>query len=174
MRSLRPIFAFLAIAAIVAACGSPAASGGGPTATTPPEVTQPPATNGGGGGGGGGGGANGSVTYKISGDYAASGELPYVPVVSSFSNGGWTATFANEDAEQLIQINSVGGTLVIAYGDGKVAIVGTGASGCTINVTRNDSSGLAGDFRCPGVTGVNAATTASITVDFSGAFDGHP
>lgn len=181
MLPLRPLLACLAISALfVAGCSSPAASGGaptatsgagGPTATTPGEPTQPPATI---GGGGGGGGANGSVTYQISGDYTASGELPFVPLVSSFSNGGWTATFANENADQLIQINTIQGNLVVSFGDGKVAIVGTTVSGCTINMTKNDASGLAGDYHCTGAIAVDDTTSATINVDFSGAFEGHP
>jgi hypothetical protein len=181
MRPLRPLFLCLAISAtIIAACGSPAASGaGGPTATSgageatataPGEPTQPPPTT----GGGGGGGANGSVTYQISGDYTASGELPFVTQVSSFSNGGWTATFANESAAELIQINTIAGTLVVAYGDATVAIAASPTTGCTVNVTKSDSTGLAGDFQCSGPIAAKSATGTQINVTFSGAFSGHP
>jgi hypothetical protein len=184
MRSLRPLLACLAISAsIIAACGSPAASGAGsptattgqgePTATTPGEPTQPVATTDG-GGGGGGGGANGSVTYRISGDYAASGELPFVPLVSAFSTNGWQATFVNENTEQLIQINAVQGNVAVVYGDTKVAIVASPGTGCTINLTKSDSTGLEGDFDCSGAIAANSATGTPINVTFSGAFSAHP
>jgi hypothetical protein len=97
-----------------------------------------------------------------------------VPQVSSFSNAGWLATFAKEGAEELVQINTVGGGLAVVYGDTKAAIAGGADSGCIFNITQNNAGGLAGDFRCSGIMGVINATATQIQVDFSGTFQSHP
>lgn len=186
MRHARPFFALLAISAITVACSSPGSGsnaqsdggGGGGGATATP--------NGGGGGeatatpdgGGGGGGANGSVTYRISGDYETSGELPFVPLGLSLfdsANGGWVAYFAEEqEGSALIQMNTIPTSLIVNYGDGTALVVGTEELGCRFSFSKNDGSGLAGSFECNGLQGFMNASGAAITVDFSGEFEGHP
>ena len=189
MRHPRPYLALLATAAITMACsGPPGSSGGGESQGGEPSTGSQPsqATASGGGGGGGGGGANGSVTYEITGDYQASGELPFLPApISQWveSAGGWVASFANQSGEgAVIQINSQAaeGTTgqIFVYGDGKVIMtaVSTPDSGfdCTFNFTKNDSSGLAGDLDCKSALGADATTGAQKHLQVTAHWDAHP
>jgi hypothetical protein len=146
-------------------------------------TTQPVTTNSegyhplettGGGASGGGNGANGSVTYEITGDYTTSGSLPFVPLISTFANGGWVAIFGQDTGDTVFQINSIPGTEIVNYGDSQIAVPGTRSDGCTIDFTENDAAGLVGTFECHGVVTALSQTGAAATVDFSGEFDAHP
>ncbi|MEO6060167.1 MAG: hypothetical protein ABIQ05_09410 [Candidatus Limnocylindria bacterium] len=193
MRHPRPFLALLAVAALTVACSStggesPGQSngggGGGGEATATPdgggEATATPA--GGGGGGGGGGGANGSITYNISGDYEASGELPFLALGLSTwieSEGGWVANFAQESGEgAYILMNTQTRGQILTFGDGTVVIAAASGEStgydCTFNMTRNDSGGLSGSMECNDIFGSNATTGALITVDISAEWDAHP
>lgn len=186
MRHLRPFLALLAMAALIAACstpggGSPDESNGGGEATATPdggggEATATP------GGGGGGSGANGSITYNISGDYEASGELPFLALGLSTwieSEGGWVANFAQESGEgAYILMNTQTSGQILTFGDGTVVIAAASGEStgydCTFNLTKNDSGGLSGSMECNDIFGSNATTGALITVDISAEWDAHP
>ena len=165
MRSLRlPLAAFVVFAVAVACSSSKGGSPGGGSEASPPAAT--------GGGVVGGGSANGSVTYHISGDYTASGELPFVPEASRFANGGWSATFS-KGGDTIVAINSIPGNEIVNYGDPQVAVP-AGGDDCTIDITQNDSAGLVGTFDCRGLSTAHSQTGQPITVDFNGAFEAHP
>jgi hypothetical protein len=188
MRHLRPHLALLAMAALIAACSGPpgSSSGGeGSQGGEPSTGSQPSqAASSGGGGGGGGGGANGSITYELTGDYQASGELPFlVGGVSQWvdSAGGWVANFANTDGTAYILLNTQAaeGTpgQIFTFGDGKVILAaGSGETGmgCTFNLTKNDSSGLSGNLDCTAAIAADATTGAQKHVKVHAEWDAHP
>lgn len=186
MRHLRSFAALLTIAAITVACGSSSSSGesqgaGPSTGSQPSQAAASP-----GGGGGGGGGANGSVTYEISGDYTASGELPFLANGVSLwveSAGGWVANFANQSGEGaviLINTQAAEGTQgqIFTYGDGSIILtaVSTPDSGfdCDFTLTKNDSSGLVGDLHCNTALGADTTTGAQKHVQVTAHWDAHP
>jgi len=161
MRQLRPYAALLAIAAVIVACSSsPGASSGGQGG----GASQPGTST------GGGGAANGSVTYEISGGYTRSGELPWVPERSVFTNGSWYMSFA--DASGTGKIILVISTPGIIFGNTEIAIPDGIEPACTFTFTRQDANGAAGSFDCHGLQGVKSNTT-TVSVDFKGSFDGH-
>jgi hypothetical protein len=185
MRHPRPYLALLAIAAITAACSAaPGSSSGENQPSTGSQPSQAAASSG--GGGGGGGGANGSVTYEITGDYQASGELPFLANGVSVwieSAGGWVANFANQSGEGaviLINTQAAEGTegQSFTYGDGSIVLtaVSTPDSGmdCTFNLTKNDSSGLSGDMDCNSAIGADTTTGAQKHVKVTAHWDAHP
>ena len=187
MRHLRPYLALLAIAAMTAACS--AAPGSNSSGENQPSTGSQPsqaAASSGGGGGGGGGGANGSVTYEITGDYQASGELPFLANGVSVwieSAGGWVANFANQSGEGaviLINTQAAEGTegQSFTYGDGSIVLtaVSTPDSGmdCTFNLTKNDSSGLTGDMDCNSAIAADTTTGAQKHVKVTAHWDAHP
>jgi hypothetical protein len=183
MRHLRPYLAVFAIATIAAACSSgPGSSSGGDGSQAAGE-SQPAASTG--GGGGGGGGANGSMTYEITGDYEASGELPFVPAISIWdpTPEGWVAYFGtNDTGSEIIQINtqSAEGTSgqIWNFGDGVALIVATSdpgsGSGCTFTLTKNDATGTAGSVECSSAiySDINSGATGHVQV--SAEWDAHP
>lgn len=171
MRHLRPITAILAIAAVTVACGGPAGASAGEEASQGAGASQPVASS---GGGGGGGGANGSVTYQVSGGYSRSGELPWVPLASTFTDGIWYLAFADTSSgenQDTLVISGAGGTKVVVFGNNEFGITGGVEPACTFNFTRQDASGAAGSFDCHGVMGIKADGTL-VQVDFKGTFDG--
>jgi hypothetical protein len=185
MRHLRRCLALLAVAVITAACSaSPGSSSGGDG--QPSTGSQPSQAAASSGGGGGGGGANGSVTYEITGDYEASGELPFLAGgISQWveSAGGWVANFGNQSGEGaviLINTQAAEGTTgqIFTYGDTSVVLtaISTPDSGfdCTFNLTKNDSSGLAGDLDCNSVIAADATTGAQKHVKVTAHWDAHP
>ncbi len=185
MRHLRQFTALLAIAAITVACGtSPGASSGGESSqgSEPSSGSQPSQAAASTGGGGGGGGANGSITYEITGDYEASGELPFLAGgISTWieSEGGWLANFAEASGgTAAILLNTATSGQILTYGDGTVIIAATSAAtsgfDCTFSITKNDSSGLTGSMECNDILAANATSGAQLTVDISAEWDAHP
>lgn len=182
MRHLRPILALLVISAIMVACSSPGGGSSGPSSEASSGAIQPGASQAtassdgdGGDGGGGGSGANGSITYEISGDYTASGELPFIPLgLSLFVDGGWLAYFGETGGDTIIQISTNPDGLIASFTSPQVSAAGTEDNGCDFNITKNDSSGLAGSFECHDVLGFTTGTVTQIRVDFRGDFDAHP
>jgi hypothetical protein len=184
MRHLRPFAALLTIAALTMACSGPPGSSSGGESSQAGGASQPAASSG--GGGGGGSGVNGSVTYEITGDYQASGELPFLAGGISLwveSAGGWVANFANQSGEGaviLINTQAAEGTQgqIFTYGDGSVILsaVSTPDSGfdCTFDLTKNDSSGLVGDVHCNTALAVDATTGAQKRVKVTAHWDAHP
>lgn len=181
MRHPRPHLALLAMAAIITACSSPSSSGGESQGSEPSTGSQPSqaaAST----GGGGGGGANGSITYEITGDYEASGELPFLAGgISTWieSEGGWVANFAQASGgTAAILLNTATNGQILTYGDGTAIIAATSDpnSGfdCTFNMTNNDSSGLAGSMECNDIPAANNTTGAQLTVDINAEWDAHP
>ena len=174
MRNLRPIIGFLAIAAITVACSTPGASSGGqqsqaPGASQRTGASEPAAST----GGGGGGGANGSITYQITGDYTASGELPFIPVASSFASGGWAAYFADTNGK-VIQLNTDPGIALFGFGENTHVVSGVKGANCTFNFTKNDSGGLAGSMECHDTQLLTNATGALGKVNVNAHWDAHP
>ena len=193
MRHLRPFPVLVAVAVIGAACSgsSPAASSAGSPsqaaqqsqASSPSQgatASQPAASA-----GGGGGGANGSMTYEISGDYQASGELPYVTFASSWIEqaGGWVAYFQTTDTNSaVIQINTqaAAGTpgQIWNFSDGKVLVIATSdpgsGTGCTFTLTKNDASGTEGQLACTSAPMTRLDTGASGRVKVTAHWSGHP
>ena len=178
MRHLRPITAILAIAAITVACGGPPAASAGGQSSQGSEASQgagasePVAST---GGGGGGGGANGSVTYQITGGYTRSGELPWVPLASTFADGTWYLAFTDTTGggnQDVLAITGAGGSNVVVFGNSDFSIAGGIEPACTFNFTRQDASGAAGSFDCRGVMGIKSDSSL-VQVDFKGNFDGH-
>lgn len=186
MRHLRPFLALLVISAITVACSSPGGGstaesdgGGGGEATATPDGGGGEATATPDGGGGGGGGANGSITYEISGDYDASGELPFVPLGLSLfdsSTGGWVGYFAEDSANSIIQINTQAAGQIINFGDGTAVVIGVSdadsGSGCAFTMTKNDASGLAGHVECTSAQLLAGDGTMG-QVNFNAQWDAH-
>lgn len=187
MRHLRPFAALFAIAAVTVACSGPPGSSSGGESSQGGAASQaaslPAASS---GGGGGGGGANGSITYEITGDYQASGELPFLAGGVSVwvdASGGWVANFGNQSGEgAVILLNTQAGEgttgQVFTYGDGSVILtaISTPDSGfdCTFTLTKNDSSGLIGDAHCNTAIAVDATTGAQQHVQVTAHWDAHP
>ena len=179
MRHLRPHLALLAMAALIAACSGPPGTspgaqsqGGGPSTGSQPS--QAAASS-----GGGGSGANGSVTYQITGDYTASGELPFQPLASVFDSNtkGWSASFAETTgATTVVSLTTVSQGQIFSFGDGTAVVIGVGessaGSGCTFTLTKNDASGLSGHVECTsaGVVQPSGTGKAHLTADW----DAHP
>ena len=187
MRYLRPFTALLTMAAITAACSaSPGSSSGGDGQPSTGSQPSQAAASAGGGGGGGGGGANGSITYEITGDYQASGELPFLAAGVSMwieSAGGWVANFADPDGNGtsyiLLNTQAAEGTpgQIFTFGDGSIILAaGSGETGmgCTFNLTKNDSSGLSGDLDCTSAIAADATTGAQKHVKVHAEWDAHP
>jgi hypothetical protein len=180
MRHLRPHLALLAMAALVCACsGPPGSSSGGESQGNEPSTGTEPSQAAASSGGGGGGGANGSVTYEITGDSEASGELPFQPLASAFDSNtkGWSAAFADTtDATTVVSLITFSQGQTFSFGDGTAAVVGVGesgaGSGCTFTLTKNDASGLSGHVECTsaGVVQQSGTGTAHLTADW----DAHP
>ena len=185
MRHLPLSTALLAMTAIAVACSSPgSSSNGGASQAASSEgagASQPAASS---GGGGGGGGANGSVTYEISGDYKASGELPFLAGGLSLwveSAGGWVANFSNPsggDTVVLINTQAASGTpgQIFEFGNGEILVTATSAEGsaCTFTLTKNDSSGLTGDVKCTDTLAIDNSTGAQKHVQLTAHWDAHP
>ena len=173
MRHFRPITVLVAIAALAAACSAPAASSSAQTsqaaqASQGANASQPAAS-----GSGSGGGVNGTLTFEISGGYTRSGDLPWVPLASTFTNGAWYLTFGDSNgANEVVIINGTAGSFVVAYGNSDIAITGGVDPACSFTFSRQDASGAAGSFDCHGLPGIKTDGT-SVQVDFKGSFDGH-
>ena len=186
MRHLRLATALLAMTAISVACSTAGSSSGGASQAASSQgaaASQPAAST---GGGGGGGGANGSVTYEITGEYEASGELPFLAGGISLwvdSAGGWVANFANQSgggAVILINTQAAEGTpgQIFVFGDGTVSLSaasGEGSGfGCTFTQTKNDKDGLKGDLECSSALVVDNNSGAQKKVHVVAHWDAHP
>lgn len=184
MRHPRPFAALLTIAAITIGCSAAPGSSSGGEASQGGGASRPAASTGG-GGGGGGGGANGSMTYEITGDYEASGELPFLAGGVSLwmeQSEGWVAYFSTGEANAaVIQINtqSADGTpgQIWNFGDGTAIVIATSdagsANGCTFDLTRNDSSGTEGSLECSSALFSTIDGTENGTVRVSAEWTGH-
>jgi hypothetical protein len=177
MRHVRPILALVVISAIAVACSSPGAGSSGPSSGASSDASQGAASQPAASTGGGGAGANGSITYRISGGYTASGELPYVALgVSLFDTGqgGWVAYFgASTGGGAVIQLNTSPNSIA-NFGDGTIVVIGTKATGCTFTFDKNDSGGLKGKVECHGTQGFKVSDSSPVTVDFTANWDAHP
>jgi hypothetical protein len=189
MRHLRLTTALLAMTAIAVACSSAGNGSNGEAsqaASSQGAGASQPAASTGGGGGGGGGGANGSITYEITGEFEASGELPFLAGGLSQwveSAGGWVANFSDPsgNGEKLILLNTQAGEgtpgQIFVYGDGKVLLTaasGETGLGCTFNMTKNDATGLAGDLECSSAIVVDNNSGAQKKVHVTAHWDAHP
>jgi hypothetical protein len=189
MPHLRLITALLAVAAITAACSSTqnATSGGQSQGSQPSTGSQPSqaAASSGAGGGGGGSGANGSITYEITGDYEASGELPFLAGGISLwveSANGWVANFADPaGGGAVIALNTQEGQTIsqgLTYGDGSVTVIAASDAGsgsdCTFTLDKNDPDGLKGSVDCSSALAVDNNNGSQKDVTFNAQWDAHP
>lgn len=146
MRSTSSLLALLAVALVAIACGGTGSAT--PAATQAPLATLPP----------GGGGANGSITYTISGDMTASGDMPFVPSLSVFSASanGWVASFTTQSSGDAIALTTQAAGQVFNFSSPDGSVVGTSdpasGNGCTFTMTQNDAAGLAGTLACTSAT----------------------
>ena len=117
------------------------------------------------------------VHYLINGGlYSAEGIADFDRARSTFAGTGWVADFSSVDGTHL-QIRTHSGALAIDFSDASYGTSATVASGCTINMTRNDATGFAGIFTCHALPGVYTASGVQggepTTADFSGSFEAH-
>jgi hypothetical protein len=90
----------------------------------------------------------GTVTYVITGDYSATGELPFVPASSSFDQDGATSlvfcsgscTYQDSSAFLIISF----GPDEVRFENGEVLMQVV----CTFTFTRQTEIGAAGEFAC--------------------------
>lgn len=202
MSRVSNLLAASVVVLLVAACGSSAVSPseGGPDATDPPAATQPggatPGTNatdppeasdppvatpGSGGGGGGstdlapaipdGTALNGTATAEVSGDrsftFQASG--------TGFVDGGFASVLyldAAAGGSIQVTISGVEGSAGIAITSETFATGGAAGEDCEVTLSRNDPSGIEGEFRCSDLPAIEGAT--SLTVDARGTFSMQP
>lgn len=134
------------VALVLVACSTPATFAPSPTpvatprptpvATTPaPSPTQSTA-------------GPGSVTYVITGDYSATGELPFVPASSSFDQDGATSlvfcsgSCTYQDSSAFLFISFDPDEVRFENGEVQFEVV------CTFTFTRQNEIGVAGEFAC--------------------------
>ena len=167
MRRRRLIFVSLVLVAFTGACSSttpgaatqlpvggqspagtpPAVVSQPPATTKPPGATQPPPSTPGG---------KGSIKYQMSGEYTASGELPYAPNPGSYfaagEGGGWLVLFAKDPQSRTdyLWLNTMASGQEVQYGErgATLDVLGSSIMGCTFRMTTNDASGLKGDVVC--------------------------
>jgi hypothetical protein len=178
MRHLRPHLALLAMAAIIAACsGPPGSSSGAESQGSEPSTGSQPSQAA--ASGGGGSGANGSITYDITGDYEASGELPFLAAASVFDSNtqGWQASFAASGGSgTVISLTTVSQGQVFSFGDGTAVVIAvsesSSGSGCTFSLNKNDASGLSGHVECSSAGVVQQSGTGKVRL--TADWDAHP
>lgn len=161
----------LVLAACASPAGSPGASGGGEPSSAAGSEAPAGSDDGSGGGGGGGGSASGSLVYDISGDYSASGELPYQSIMGGYLDlqGVTYLPFAEtESSDEVAFITLSDEQNIFAFGNGEFSVP---AADCDWNVTRNDATGAAGSFECTDAMGIHVGEQTFVTVDISGSFD---
>jgi hypothetical protein len=94
----------------------------------------------------------GSVTYAITGDFSATGELPFVRESSSVDQAGTTSlvfcsrscTYQDASAFLLFELGAEGGE--VRFDDGDVLLLYVA---CDFTFTRQDEIDVAGQFSCP-------------------------
>ncbi len=185
----RAALAFALVALLsVAACGGGGGSGdasgdggaqdGGGAAATPAgqEPTTAPAA---------GGGdddvpviADGTYTagtahIEVTGDKSMTVDAPLVPGASSTASGSTLLMFLLGEGEAAVTltvaVNADPGP-AISLASATVFTAGGGDEGCRFRFTRNDASGVAGTFACPGLEGMSAGGAEQATVDVNGTF----
>ena len=164
MRNLRTMGSALAVAVLIAACGSSAGptattggGGGGGGATAPaatePTATEPTATQDGGqpgataaGGGGGGGGAN-SVHFEITSSLLnKSGDLPFVGGASVFAGDLNTSlSFSNAATTDVLGVLIVQGHVAVSYSASGDTVAGPVCTSTDVHV---DGTSASGSFDC--------------------------
>jgi hypothetical protein len=171
MRTMRILIAVAALSLIAVACGDD----DGATTTQPDGSNGTVATTTATTAGSSGSGSGGTEGSEISGDYETSGEFPFIPLASAFSNGGWSATFGVDGSDAILVMNTIPGSLTVSYGDTEVVITAIEAAGCNFDLDQNDANGLVGSFACSSAAiGFRSQSGAIITVNFSGEFAAHP
>jgi hypothetical protein len=125
------------------------------------------------------------MTYEITGDHEASGEVPFVAGGVSLwieQSEGWVAFFGTTDADAVvIQINTQAaeGTpgQIWNFGDGTAAVTGTSdpgsGTGCTFTLTKNDASGTEGSVECSSAIVTNLTTGTVGHARVSAEWTGH-
>jgi hypothetical protein len=169
-----------ALGLLLAACGGDDDSSSGGDGTTADAASESDA-----GGDGGDGGVeitdeNGSITFEISGDVSASGDLPFFAIEAGGASlsmwddaqGGWVAYFGEGgDSQEVIQLNTTPGSEIINYGDGTLLVSGTSQSGCTFDFSQNDADGFKGTVDCTGLIAFDGDEQK--TANMTASFDGH-
>jgi hypothetical protein len=129
---------------LLTGCASPAALEPSPTVVARPSPTplltpsaMPSAA------------APGSVTYAVTGDYSATGDLPFIPTSSSYDQNGpsqlvfCSGSCTYEDSSAFLIIGPTFGSDV-RFENAEVMLNGA----CEFTFTRQDESGVAGQFTC--------------------------
>jgi hypothetical protein len=194
MGSIRSMLALVAIAAVVVACGgssgtaAPKATAAASAASGGSDVEASAETEGSGdsdtGGGSSGGDASipkigdasyksGTANVKISGEKSLDlqGEISENGALTI--GGATVLQYALPTEGGFIQISFLqdeSSTSGIALADGDFILAGTWGEDCDVKVTRNDGSGLAGDFVCKGLTGADSKLAKAYQVDMTGSF----
>jgi hypothetical protein len=182
MRSIRSYFVLLVLTTLIGACGG--APGGGPSTgpatqspsalatqtpapllTPAPGVTPPLASVPIAGGN--------SLTYDITGEYEASGSVPFDPEASILAQdgNGWIAYFGTQSGDINLRVSTRPDKLGIEFRDGEFVVVGNGdpsaTNDCTFNTTENDASALVGSAECKHATvHPNGATFVNMKIQW--------
>jgi hypothetical protein len=190
---LRTAGALAALVLVAAACGDDdggSSSDGDTTDTTAADAGEtattdasPGDTSGGGGGGTEFTGENGKITYEITGDYEASGEMPFAYVAAGSvmaastwlpDQSGWSAFFSKGgDSQEIIQLNTTEAGTIFNFGNPEVSVTGVKESGCTFTFDQNDENGFKGTVECTATPLVLIADAKTGTADVSATFEGH-
>jgi hypothetical protein len=188
MRRLRLVFLLLVTLAFLGACASTTpgagtqppvvsqAPAGAPSTVVsqPPIATQPPAASPGG---------KGSISYQITGEYTASGELPYTPHDGSYftagEGGGWLVLFAEDPQSRTdyLWLRTRESSQEIQFGAGGATVDVLGSSnlhGCAFTSTKNDASGLTGNAVCTKAELWKDEGRTVLKITFSAQWDAQP
>jgi hypothetical protein len=169
MRHLRPGSSLIAVAILLAACGSGAGPGSGSTPGTQ-------ATQGGGGetpGTGGGGGidtANGKAHVDFTGPNPKTDDLGFVPLASHFGGTDETIlTFSNPGSSSALSVTWTAGQVAASYTSLDLTVTGTDCTGSS-NVQGSSASG---SFDCTTVIVILKSGATSQEGELKGTFDAH-
>ena len=164
------------LAVLVSACGGNAGSSAAPSVdggTQPSEAATSPDTSSGGGGGAGAGivglkpiedgtYTSAKVHVEMSGDRSATNDA----TGNGFAGSGVAVlTFADSANSSLITIGlSTVEAVGIAVQIGTVATAVNWGGGCTATITRQDATGLSGEFTCQDVDGVDGVQALKLSL----------
>jgi hypothetical protein len=159
-----------------ATASAPAPGPSEPAPTVPPEASEPAETPAGGDGGGGSNGisavtvegqlSRGTASVDVTGDVTFSVEA----TGTGFSTGGFASMVYIGEGGASIQlaISAEAGSAGVAVTRGALATGGSFGTDCDITLSRNDGTGIAGDFSCADLPAIEGAV--SKTVSLTGQF----
>jgi hypothetical protein len=189
MNHVRRIALVMAVTILVAACGgsstAPAALDGSGSDATPPEATAAGDNSGAGGGDAGAAGQaipdvadalymTGTAHVEVSGQRTLTADAGLVPGASMTTGGTTLLSYSVGEGQDAVLISISNGPdigLAVVLIAPSLTTGGDRTTGCAFDVTRNDSSGLAGTFACRGLSTVGLDLA---TVDIEGSFSAEP